>query len=126
MRTAWRAVPTLGLGGEDVGLVVGLRLVEVGLVGLDLGLVLLAGRLGLVHLLVGAGAAGHQVALARLAEPGQLELRLVERELRLGHLPRPRLFAFLRAASASASRVFAWSRATGTAPRRSPAGADPS
>ena len=76
----------LRLGGEDVRLVVGLRLLDAGAVGLDLRLALLAIRLGPVELLARAGLALHEVAGPRLLDPGQHQERLVERQLRLGDL----------------------------------------
>jgi hypothetical protein len=66
--------------------IIGGRLVEVRLVGVDLRLGLATGGLGLVESLASPGVAGEQVPGPLLLEPGQDQRRLVEFVLRRGDL----------------------------------------
>ena len=78
----------VGLGGEDVRLVVGLGLLQAGLVGLDLRRVLLADRLLALDVLDRGGVPLQQRLLAPLLDLGEREHRLAERELCRRDLPR--------------------------------------
>ena len=85
----------LGLGRQDVDLVIGQRLLQAGAVRLDLGRALLDLGLGLVIIFLGSCLPRHQVAFPALLHPIELKLGLVEGDPGFGHLLGPGLLGLL-------------------------------
>ena len=97
----------VGLGGEDVRLVVGLGLLQARLVGLDLGRVLLAERLLALDVLDRGGVPLEQRLFAPLLDLGELERRLGDRAWAVATSRALESRAFFRLASAASSLALA-------------------